>query len=447
MSRATAVPPHDITTEMAVLGSMMLSKDALTGCLELLKPGSEVFWRGAHKLVFEAISHLASEDMPVDILTVKAEMERRKTLSRAGGDDQLHTILAAVPVPASGPAYARDLLDLHMRRDLQSVSETIAMLAADPGDRTRAELAEAAYAVLDRLAGHATTSGPEPVSSLLVPFLDALEAGPGTIKGVTTGWRDLDRVIPGFRGGELVVVGGRPGMGKSVVLLNIAAYAAIVMHQPGLFCSLEMSKDECMERLLSQFAEVPLSSIREPALLVSRDWDAIAKAQPQLLAADGLLIEDSGDLTVPGIRSMLRDMARAGRPAEWVVVDYLQLMGAAKGRPENRQVEVSEISRSLKKLAKEFGIPVLVGSQVNRGPEMRSDHRPVTADLRESGALENDCNIAILLYRDDVYDRESTRAGEIDLIVAKNRQGPEATVPLAFRGHFAMCADLYREVA
>jgi replicative DNA helicase len=437
-------PPHDIATEQAVLGSMMLSADSLATCLELLRPGPEVFWRPAHQLMFEAVSYLAAEDEPVDALTVRAEMERRKTLAKAGGADYLHACLAAVPVPASGPAYARDLLDLHMRRSLHSASQTIAQIATDPGDRSRSEMAEAAYTVLDRVAGHTAEAMPASVASLLLPIIDALEAGRSAATGVPSGWRDLDRVIPGFRPGELVVVGGRPGMGKSIILLGIAAYTGIVRQRPTLMCSLEMSKDECMERLLSSFAEVPLASIRD-CVLTSHDWDKIAKVQPQLSAADTLLIEDSADLTIHDIRGMLRAMARAGQPAELLAVDYLQLMGASGKRPENRQLEVSEISRNLKKLAKEFAIPVLVGSQVNRGPELRSDHRPLPADLRESGSLENDCDIAILLYRDDVYYDDSAHTGEIDLIIAKNRQGPKTTIPLAFRGHFAMCADLYRE--
>ena len=280
------------------------------------------------------------------------------------------------------------------------------------------------------------------IADLAGPALERIEKGPDAGRGVMTGWRDLDEVLLGMHPGEMVTVGARPSVGKTTVMLNAAAHAALVLGIPVLFGSLEMSKQECTERILAAEGSVSLPSIRG-ANLDDGDWVRIAKAYEKLASCPHLMINDDPYLTVQGIRSELRSMRRAGCPAGLVVIDYLQLMTSG-GKPESRQAEVSEISRGIKLLAKEFGVPVMVGSQLNRGPEMRSDHRPMLADLRESGSVEQDSSIVILLYREDAYERESARAGEIDLIVQKNRQGPQATVTLAFQGHYARCMDMYR---
>jgi replicative DNA helicase len=231
-------------------------------------------------------------------------------------------------------------------------------------------------------------------------------------------------------------------MGKSVVLLNIAVRAGADLGVPVLVCTLEMSSQECIERILSFRAGVPLGKIRDGSL-EDAEWNRISQAHPHLSACGNLMINDDPYMTLQSIRSDLRAMRRAGFPAQLVVVDYLGLVRGS-GKTESREREISEFSRGLKLLAKEFGVPVLVGSQLNRGPELRTDHRPLPADLRDSGSVEQDSDIVILLYRDDAYNKESPHAGEIDLIVAKNRQGAQGTATLAFRGHYSMCADMYR---
>jgi len=240
----------------------------------------------------------------------------------------------------------------------------------------------------------------------------------------------------------MVTVGARPAMGKTTVMFNMATHAALKLGIPVLICSLEMSEQECMLRVLASEGSVNLHDIRS-GHLDDADWARIAKVHGRVTACPHLMINTDPYLTVQGIRSELRSMRRAGMPAGLVIVDYLQLMTSG-GKAESRQAEVSEISRGIKLLAKEFEVPVVVGSQLNRGPEMRSDHRPMLADLRESGSVEQDSSIVILLYREDAYERESARAGEVDFIVAKNRQGPQSTVTLAFQGHYARCTDMYR---
>ena len=439
------MPAYDIPAERAVLGSMMLSADALAECLEILAPvGADGFFRPAHQIAYEAIRDLADDAKPVDVLTVKAELEGRDEIGRIGGSLELHTMIAAVPVAANGAHYARKLLQIAMLRSLRGAGITLSQLAAQPGDLDRAGLADRAHEILDQATGLAVTTEGMSVAELLGPALDTLQAGPDTTKGILTGWHELDRVIPGFRGGEVVIIGGRPGMGKSVVLINVATQVGVYQQRPVLFRSLEMSRGECMDRILSSVAGVELTAIRDRTVN-DHDWDRIAKVHDRLSAAGTLVINDSPDVSIQGIRAELRAMRRSGNPAAMLIVDYLQLMTASGKRPESRQLEVSDMSRSLKKLAKEFDIPVLVGSQLNRDVEKRQDKRPMASDLRESGSLEQDSDIVILLYRDDEYVEDSPRAGEIDMIIAKNRQGPKVTVQLAFRGHYAMCADLYRE--
>ena len=429
---------HDIATERAVLGAMMLSPESLAECLELVTAAA--FLRPAHQIVFAAIAGLADTGEAVDWLTVRAELERRGEIRQAGGEWITQELINAVPVAANGAWYARKLLGMQSQRDLDTAGTRIRQVAGE-AEASPQERIEKAYEALDEACGYTLKSGAVPVSDLILPLIDSLERGHDDLPGIPTGWTDVNAVTQGLRPGQMIVIAGRPGMGKSVALQNIAAHAALRAHQTVLAVTLEMSRDEYMERLLSAEAGVALTCIRDRALTAG-DWDRIAKVQPDIGACRGLAVHEGPQLTVQDIRSELRSMRRAGQPADLVTVDYLQLIqGPAKHR-ENRQAEISEISRGLKLLAKESGVPVVVGAQLNRGPEQRTDHHPVLADIRESGALENDADVVILLYRDDAYFDESPRAGEIDFIIAKNRSGPRTTVSLAFQGHYSRCMDM-----
>ena len=434
------LPSHDMQAEQAVLGAMMLSADAVAQCLDMLTP--QAFLRPAHQMVFSAIAALAADGQPADTLTVKAELERRGEIGRTGGPLYLVTLIESVPIVANAPLYAGKLLDHQARRDTELLAARIGQIAASP-ELTRQERFDAVYAAADEISGVAGEAGGSVTAADAISgLLDSLERRDEIPAGLSTGWADLDHLIPGFRPGQVIIVAARPKVGKSVVLLNVAANAALRLGQHVLAVTLEMSRDEYMERLLSAESGVDLTHIVERKL-TDGDWERIARVSPQLFEAETLHIHEGPELSVQGIRAELRAMRRAGTPAGLVAIDYLQLLDSS-GKPENRQVQVSQMSRGLKLLAKEFEVPVIVGAQLNRGPEMRHDHRPVSADLRESGSLENDADIVILLYRDDAYDRESPRAGEIDLIVDKNRQGREGTVTLAFRGHVATCSDMAR---
>ena len=430
--------PRDIKAEQAALGSMLLSADALAVCLEMLE--AAYFARPAHQEIFAAIAAMSARGEPADIITLKAELEHRGTLGKIGRAEYLHTLIGMVPSPASAGSYAGRIRECAIRWRMAEAGDGIRD-AAVSGDADLGERIDRAYRLLDEAAGKAIPPKARSIADLIDPALARLEEGPGTA-GVMTPWADVNELIGGWRGGQMITVGGRPGHGKSVVLVNAAVHAALELGLPVLACSLEMSEQEYIERIIASEGEVDLKRIRDQDL-TDHDWERIADVRKRLIACPNLMINDDPYLTVQGIRSDLRTMRRAGTPAALVTVDYLQLM-TMNGKEETRQTEVSAISRSLKLLAKEFDVPVLAGSQLNRGPEMRSDHRPLPADLRESGSQEQDSDIVILLYREDAYESESAHAGEVDFIVAKHRQGRQATVTLAFRGHVAQIADMYR---
>jgi replicative DNA helicase len=435
-----ASPPHDIAFEKATLGAMMLDADALSACLAMLTERS--FLRPAHQVILAAIAAVAARTEPVDWLTVKAELDRRGDTAAAGGPLATNDLVNSAPAGASGPWYAERLLELQSQRDAGQLGTRARQIGADPSLSPRERL-DLISEELDKLGDACERAGTATAADLIGPLLEALEDGPSTVPGIATQWPEFNRLVPGFRPGEVTVVGGRPGMGKSVVLLNVAAHAAINLGLQVLAVTLEMSRGEYMERLLAAEAGVELTHIRMRDVS-EYDWDRIAKVRHAIADATTLRIHEGPDLSPHGIRAELRAMRRAGRAADLVTIDYLQLMESA-GRSESRQQEVSGLSRSIKLMAKEFGVPILVGSQLNRGPDLRTDHRPVKADLRESGSVENDADVVVLLYRDDAYDKDSASAGEIELIVDKNRQGAEGVATLAFRGGFASCDDLYRE--
>jgi replicative DNA helicase len=436
------IPPHDVAAEQCVLGGMLLSKDAISDVTEVI--GAADHYRPAHQLIHEAILHLYGQGEPADAITVANHLTATGLIARVGGAPYLHTLIASVPTAANAGWYARIVRKHAAMRRLVEAGTRITQTgyAADVDlDEVPGRVADA-YRYLDEATGSAAQTRARSIADLIGPALDRIESGAATTRGVMTGWRDLDDLLLGFHPGQMITIGARPRVGKTVVLFNVAAYAALHLGMPVLACTLEMSEHECIERIIAAESGVSLHGIRS-ATLDDADWGRIAKTHQRITDHPRLMINDDAYLTVPGIRSELRTMRQAGTPAGLVIVDYLQLMGSGS-KPESRQAEVSEMSRGLKLLAKEFDVPVLVGSQLNRGPEMRSDHRPMLADLRESGSVEQDSDVVILLHREDVYEAESPRAGEIDLIVAKNRQGPQATITMAFQGHYARCADMYK---
>jgi len=433
-------PPQDFAAEQSVLGGMLMSKDAIADVVELLR-GTD-FYRPAHQTIFDIVVDLYGKGEPADAVTVSAELTRRGEAGRVGGGPYLHTLLSSVPTAANAGFYARIVAEQAVLRRLVEAGTRIVQLgygAAGQGDVDdivdRAQ--QSVYEVTERRSGEDYTL----LEELMQPTLDELEAissRSGAMSGVPTGFADLDALTNGLHPGQLIVIAGRPGLGKSTLGLDIARSASVKHGLASCIFSLEMTKTEITMRLLSAEGRVPLHHMRA-GTMTDDDWGRLARRMGEVAEAP-LYIDDSPNLTMMEIRAKSRRL-RQRHDLKLVVVDYLQLMTGNK-RAESRQQEVSELSRSLKLLAKELGVPVIAMSQLNRGAEQRTDKKPQLADLRESGAIEQDADMVVLLHREDAYERESPRAGEADFIVAKHRNGPTKIITVAFQGHYSRFVDM-----
>jgi replicative DNA helicase len=434
-------PPQDLVAEQCVLGGMLLSKDAIADVVEQIR--GEDFYKPAHQTVYEAILDLYGRGEPADAVTVAAELTKRGEIARVGGAPYLHTLISSVPTAANAGYYAVIVRERSILRRLVEAGTKIVQLgyAVDSGDvddvvdRAQAEI----YSVTERR----TSDDYLPLSALLGPTIDELDkiASHGEeLVGVPTGFADLDALTNGLQAGQMVVIAARPAVGKSTLGLDIARSASIKHGLPSVIFSLEMSRNEIVMRLLSAEASVPLHHMRSGT--IGEDaWTRIARKMGEIDSSP-LFIDDSPNMSMMEIRAKCRRLKQR-HDLRLVVIDYLQLMSSGK-RVESRQQEVSEFSRALKLLAKEIEVPVIAISQLNRGSEQRSDKRPQMSDLRESGAIEQDADMVILLHREELYERESPRAGEADFILAKNRNGPTGEVAVAFHGHYSRFADMHR---
>ncbi|WP_246094891.1 replicative DNA helicase [Streptomyces roseicoloratus] len=433
------VPPQDLDAERCVLGGMLLSADAIGDVVGLIT--ARDFYRPAHATVFTAILALYGRGEPADPITVGAELTRCGEITRIGGASYLHVLVQAVPTAANAAYYAEIVADRAQLRRICEAGTRITQLAYG-AEGEAAEIADAAQAALFEAVDVRREDEPKaPADTLEATFdeLDRITRNKGAITGLSTGFADLDALLQGLHPGQLVVVAGRPGLGKSTLAMDFARACTVRAGKPALFFSLEMGRDEINMRLLSAEARVGLHRMRA-GTLTEDDWDRLAKHRGALSAAP-LFVDDAANLTLMEIRAKARRLKQT-RGLALVVVDYLQLLTHGGRRTESRQQEVADISRSLKLLAKELAVPVIALSQLNRGPEQRVDKKPVLSDLRESGAVEQDADVVILLHREDAYDKESPRAGEADLIIAKHRSGPTATVTVAAQLHLSRFASM-----
>ena len=432
------MPPHDLAAEQCVLGGMMLSKDAISDVLDVIK--AHDYYRPAHQVVHDVILDLYGRGEPADAVTVAAELTRNGDIARVGGAPYLHTLIASVPTAANAGYYARIVRERAILRRLVEVGTRIVQLGY-AGDGDADELVERAEAEIYGVTDRRVSEDYLPLAEIMPGALDEIEAigsRGGTLAGVPTGFGDLDALTNGLHPGQMIVIAARPAMGKSALALDIARAASVKSGLTSVLFSLEMSRNEITMRLLSAESRVPLHAMRT-GQLGEDDWTRLARRMSEVVDAP-LYIDDSPNMSMVEIRSKCRRLKQR-HDLKLVIVDYLQLMSSPK-RVENRQQEVSELSRSLKLLAKELQVPVVALAQLNRGPELRSDKRPLLADLRESGSIEQDSDVVILLHREDAYEPESPRAGEADLIVAKHRNGPTATVTVAFQGHYSRFVDM-----
>lgn len=432
------VPPQDVAAEQSVLGSMLLSKDAITECVEMVQ--SHDFYRPAHEMIHTAIGELYGRGEPVDAITVSDEMSKRGELQRIGGTAYLHQLIASVPTAANASYYAQIITERAMLRRLVDAGTKIVQLgyAREGGDVE--EIVNAAQAEIYAVADQRTGDDYHPLGDLLEGTLDEIEhnsGATGEMSGVPTGFTRLDELTNGFGPGQMIIVAARPAVGKSTFALDIARSAAIKNDMATVVFSLEMSRSEITMRLLAAEAEIPLQNLRKGGL-EDHHWTRLGETQGRLREVP-LYIDDSPNMALMEIRAKCRRLKQRNN-LKLVVIDYLQLMSSGK-RVESRQQEVSEFSRALKLLAKELEVPVIALSQLNRGPEQRTDKKPQMSDLRESGSIEQDADMVILLHRESMYERESERAGEADVIVAKHRNGPTDTIVVAFQGHYSKFAN------
>ncbi|HUQ40501.1 MAG TPA: replicative DNA helicase [Acidimicrobiales bacterium] len=437
------VPPHNLEAEESLLGAMLLSKDAIAAAVETC--GADDFYKPAHGHVFDAITSLYSKGQPVDIVTVADELGRAGMLESIGGAPGIMMLQGRTPASSNAAHYARIIEEHSLLRRLIGVAGEIAELGYQVPDDVTAAV-DRAESMVFQVAQRRVADSMKPLRDLLGESLDRLEAlyGRGeAVTGVPTGFTDLDEVTAGLQPSNLVVVGARPAMGKTAFALGIAAHAAVEANVPVAFFSLEMSHLEIAQRLLSAESRVESSRMRNGRLLES-DWSKISHAIGRLGEAP-IYIDDNPNLTVMDIRAKARRLKSREAGLGLVVVDYLQLM-SGRASAESRQVEISEISRNLKILARELNIPVIALSQLSRNLEMRADKRPVLADLRESGAIEQDADVVMFIYRDEVYNTDSPDRGTAEVIVAKHRNGPIGKVTLAFLDHYTRFHNIARGV-
>jgi replicative DNA helicase len=437
-------PPHSVEAEQAVLGGLMLDANAWDAVADIVTAAD--FYRRDHRLIFEAIAEVAETRGSCDAVTVSENLERKGRLEEIGGLAYLGTIARDTPSASNVRAYAEIIRERSILRQLVAAGGEIAAAATDSRGRPASELVDEAERRVFEIAerGSRGKSGFIAIRDVLpqtIDRLDLLHQTPGEIRGVPTGFTQLDKKTTGFQAGDLIVIAGRPSMGKTTLAVNIAENAAIAKGVPAAIFSMEMSAEQLTLRLISSLGRVNQSHLRT-GNFSEEDWSRIQGAMAQLSNAP-LYVDETPALTPTEVRARARRLKRE-RGLGLIVVDYLQLMQVS-GTKENRATEISEISRSLKALAKELQVPVIALSQLNRAVEQRTDKKPVMSDLRESGAIEQDSDVILLIYREEVYDPNTTRRGVADIIIAKQRNGPIGEVQLTFLGEYTRFENLVAE--
>ncbi len=440
-NRAGRVPPHNADAEASLIGAMLLSRDAIGPAVELLD--GDQFYVPAHGYIFDAIASLYAAGEPADPVTVAEELTRSGLLDQVGGPQRLLELQMSTPATSNAARYAKIVEEHALLRRLIGVAGEISELGySHPDDVVKA--VDEAEAMMFQVAERRVVDSTRSIRDLLDANLDRLEElyeRGEAITGLPTGYLDLDELLSGLQPNALIVVGARPAMGKTAFALGLAAHAALQAQRPVLFFSLEMGHLELTQRILCADAKVDSQRLRT-GKLSEDDWPKITRSVGRLAEAP-IWIDDNPNLTVMEIRAKARRLKSRLGDLGLVVVDYLQLM-TGRGGAESRQVEVSEMSRGLKILARELETPIIALSQLSRGLESRTDKRPMLADLRESGSIEQDADVIAFIYRDEVYNPESPDIGTAEVIVAKHRNGPTGTVRLAFMSHFTRFANMAR---
>ena len=435
------VPPHDIEAEQAVIGSMLTDKDAVVSAIEVLK--EDDFYRADNKAIYSAILNLYNRAEPIDIITVKAELETMGKFEQVGGLEYLAELPEKVPTTANSMKYIKIVEEKSTLRNLIKTANEIIELGYDPTEDVD-DIMEGAEKKIFNIMQNKNQKGYSAMKDVLVESFTKLEElynRKQHITGVPSGFTDLDYRTAGFHGSDLILIAARPAMGKSAFALNIATNAAVKAKIPVAIFSLEMSKEQMVNRILCSEAMVDSNKVRT-GKLEEDDWTKLAETIGPLSEAE-IYIDDTPGISVMEIRAKCRKL-KLEKNIGMVVIDYLQLVQGSNKRNGSREQEISEISRSLKILAKELNVPVIALSQLSRAVEQRPDHRPMLSDLRESGAIEQDADIVMFLYRDDYYNEDSEKKGIAEVIIAKHRGGSTGTVDLVWLGSYTKFVDLER---
>ncbi len=436
------IPPQNLDAEQSVLGALLIDKEAVVKVLEILRP--EDFYRDAHSHIFQAIVNLFDRNEPIDLITLTEELRNTGLLDQVGGVSYVAGLANSVPTSANVEHYAAIVEEKSLLRKLISVSTRIAQLGYEAGEEVEALLDKAERMIFE-LSQRKSHSSFVPLKKVLMQTFERIEflhQNKGGITGVPSGFTDLDRLTSGFQNSDLIIVAARPSMGKTAFCLNIAQHASVRKKMPVAVFSLEMSREQLVTRMLCGEAMVDQQKVRT-GQLSDEDWQKLTKAAGPLSQAP-LYIDDSPGLSVMEMRAKSRRL-KSEHGLAMVIIDYLQLMQGNR-KSENRQQEISEISRSLKSLARELQVPVIALSQLSRAVEQRQDKKPMMSDLRESGSLEQDADLVMFIYRDEYYNQDSERRGRADILVAKQRNGPVGTVELGFFKEFTKFVNLERQM-
>ncbi len=432
------IPPHNDEAERSVLGSALLDKDALLDVVESVT--ADDFYNEAHKEIFKAVTDLYKKSAPVDVLTVSEELKKRNSLEMVGGRAYIAALSADVPSTSNAAEYAKIISNKASLRRLINTAGDIMQASYDENLETNTILDMAEREIFE-IAQKGQKSDFAHIKDVLlenINIIDKMSEMEGNLTGITTGFRDLDQLTSGLHRSDLIILAARPAMGKTAFALSVAQGAAIKGNASVMIFSMEMSKEQLGQRLLSMESRIEMQSLKT-GKLERKDWDQINMALDTLSRAN-INIDDTPGISIMEMKNKCRRL-KAEKGLDLIVIDYLQLMSIEGKKTESRTQEISQLSRSLKLLARELDCPVIVLSQLSRAVESRPNKRPMLSDLRESGSIEQDADIVIFLYRDEYYNPETDKPGECEVIVAKHRSGPTGTVDVTWLGKYTRFAD------
>ncbi len=433
------IPPHNIEAEMAVLGSMLLDHEAISQAIEIIN--ASCFYKDAHRKIFSSVVKLFDENRAIDIITLIEELKKSGSLDEVGGPAYITSLASSVPTTANFLHYAKIVKEKMLLRNLINTATQIVSDCFNSSQEVDEIVDKAEQAVFD-VGSKKEETRFSPIKEVIknsIETIDNLYQRKENVTGIATGFRDLDLRTAGFQPSDLIVVAGRPSMGKSALASCIVEHIGVVEKVPVAFFSLEMSKEQLVQRMLCSHARVDAHKVRT-GFLSQADWPRLVSAAGKLSEAP-IYVDDSPGITVLELRAKARRL-KAKFDIKFLVLDYLQLMQGSSRSADNRQQEISDISRSLKALARELRIPVIAISQLSRAVEQRADHRPQLSDLRESGAIEQDADLVILLLREEYYNPTEENKGEAEVIIAKQRNGPVGSLKLAFIGEYMRFENL-----